>query len=90
MTPPTSTSTTPTNFAELISFFIGFINYFIILLIGLTFIVVIWKLIDAWIIHVDNDTKRKEGMAVAGTAAVVMAIMLSIWGILALLQNSLL
>jgi len=80
----------PTKFADLVYLFIDFINYFIILLIGLTFIVVIWKLIDAWIIHVDNDTKRKEGMAVAGTAAVVMAIMLSIWGILALLQNSLL
>jgi len=48
-----------------------------------------WKIIDAWIIHADNDTKRDEGKAIALTAVIVMVIMASIWGILSFLKASL-
>ena len=84
------TPVTPTTFAGLVSFAVNIINSLVVLIFALAFIVMMWKLIDAWIIHADNDTKRDEGKVVAITAVIVMVIMVSIWGILKLLQNSIL
>lgn len=84
MTPPT----TPTNFAELVSFFIGIINSILLLLLGLAFVVTVWNIISAWIIHADNDTKRAEGKQIVFTSVIVFVVLLSVWGILSLLQNS--
>jgi len=84
-TPPV----TPATFAELVNFFIVIINSLIVLIFALAFIVMMWKIIDAWIIHADNDTKRDEGKAIALTAVIVMVIMASIWGILSFLKASL-
>ena len=84
MTPPTTLST----LAELVTFIIDIINSIILLLVGLAFVVTIWNIVNAWIIHADNDTKRAEGKQIAFTSIVVMVVMLCVWGILALLKNS--
>lgn len=81
---------TPTTFAGLVDFAINIINSLVSLIFAVAFIVMMWKLIDAWIINADNETKREEGKVVAITAVVVMVIMLSIWGILKILKNSIL
>lgn len=81
--------TTPTNFSEVVNFAIEIINSLIWLIFALAFIVMAWKIIDAWIIHADNDTKREEGKVIAITAVAVMFVMVSVWGILKLLQDSL-
>lgn len=75
-------------FAGLVEFAVGIINSLVVVIFALAFIVMMWKLIDAWIIHADNESKRDEGKVVAVTAVVVMVIMVSIWGILKMLQNS--
>jgi len=80
--------TTPTTFAELVTFFIGIINSLIMVIFALVFVVMMWKIIDAWIIHADNDTKREEGKVIALTSVIVMVIMASIWGILSFLKAS--
>ena len=82
------TPRTPTDFVDLMNFFIEFINLIIGAIFALAFLVLIWKLIDAWILHVDDAGKREEGKTIAITAVIVMVIMLSIWGILSLLRNS--
>ncbi|MFN3188480.1 MAG: hypothetical protein ACK42D_02980 [Candidatus Paceibacteria bacterium] len=84
MTPPT----TPSTLAELVTFIIEIINSIILLLIGLAFVVTVWNIINAWVIHADNETKRAEGKQIAFTSLIVMVVMLCVWGILALLQNS--
>lgn len=76
-----------TDFAGLVEFFLGIINTLIVAIFAIAFLVVIWKIIDAWIIHPDNDTKREGGKMMAITAVIVMVIMVSIWGILELLQR---
>jgi len=80
---------TPTTLAELVNFFVGIINSLIVVIFALAFIVMMWKIVDAWIIHADNDTKRDEGKAIALTTVIVMVIMASIWGILSFLKASL-
>jgi hypothetical protein len=85
MTPPP----TPSTFAELVAFAIGLINQVILFIFALAFLVMMWKIVDAWILHADDPGKREEGGSVAITAALVMVVMVSIWGILALLRASL-
>lgn len=79
---------TPTTFAELVAFFVSFINIIIAFLFSLAFLVLMWKVVDAWILHADDEGKRAEGRTMAVTAAIVMVVMVSIWGILGLLQRS--
>ena len=49
-----------------------------------------WKLVDAWILHADDPSSREEGRTIAVTGVIVMVVMVSVWGILNLLKNSLL
>ncbi len=81
--------TTPTTFAGLVDFFLGLINQIIPLIIGLAFLFIVWKLIDAWILHADDPGKIEEGRTIVITGVVVMVFMLSIWGILNILKHSL-
>lgn len=80
--------TTPTTFSELVTFALGFIQTFIGLIFVLVFVVIVWKIIDAWIIHGDESASRESGRSVAVTGVIILAIMAAIWGILALLQAS--
>jgi Kef-type K+ transport system membrane component KefB len=78
---------TPTDFSSLVNFFLEFVNIAITFLFALAFLVVLWKVIDAWVIHADDPSKREEGTTMAITAVLVMIVMVSIWGILALLTG---
>lgn len=80
---------TPTTFSELVAFFLGLINQIIPLIFALAFLFIIWKLIDAWVIHPDDGGRREEGKTIIITGVIVLVIMLSAWGILNLLINSL-
>ncbi len=82
--------TTPTTFAGLVDFILGIINLIIPLLMGVAFVFLMWKLVDAWIIHSDDASKIEEGKTIAITGVIVFVILLSIWGILAMLRHSLL
>jgi hypothetical protein len=79
---------TPTSFAELVGFIIGFINLLIPVLFGLLFLFIIWKVIDAWIINAANDEKRKEGKQLLIVAILVFVLMISAWGVVALIKES--
>jgi hypothetical protein len=80
--------TTPTTFSGLVSFIIGFINILIPALFGVLFLYIVWRVIDAWIIHADDDTKREEGKRLLITAVLVFVLMISAWGIVAMIRQS--
>jgi hypothetical protein len=80
---------TPETFSELVGFFLGLINQIIPLIFGLAFLFIVWKLIDAWIIHPDDGSRREEGKTIIITGVIVLVLMVSAWGILNLLINSL-
>lgn len=79
---------TPSNFAELVTFAIEFIQLLIVGIFALTFLYFMWIIIDKWIIHSDDPNSRQEGTNTAITAAIVLTIMASIWGILAILRTA--
>lgn len=82
-------ASTPKTFAELVGFLLGLINMIIPVLMGVAFVFLIWKLVDAWIIHADDASKIEEGKTIALTGAIIFVILLSIWGILTILRQSL-
>lgn len=86
MTPPVNT---PSTFSELVAFFLGLINQIVPIIFGLAFLFIMWKLLDAWVLHPDDSGKREEGKTIIITGVIVLVIMVSIWGILNLLINSL-
>lgn len=79
---------TPTTFKGLVGVIIDFINILIPVLFGLLFLYIIWKIVDAWIINAGNETKREEGKQMAVIAVVVFVVMVSAWGIVALIKQS--
>ncbi len=79
---------TPTTFAEFVYMFGDIINVSIRLIIAGVFVFMVWKIFDAWVINAGDEKKREEGKQTALTAVIVMTILLLVWGIVALVRNS--
>lgn len=79
---------TPTDFRSLVVFIIDFINILIPALFGLLFVYIVWKIIDAWVIHAADEKKRAEGKQLVVVAVLVFVLMVSTWGIVALIRQS--
>lgn len=80
---------TPTTFKELIDFFLLFINYLIPFIFAILFVYIIWKIIDAWVINAGDEKKVGEGKTLILVSVVVFVLMISTWGIIALVRQSL-
>ena len=80
---------TPTTFAKLVEGLINLINLAIPLIISVIFLVLVWKIFDAWVINAADEKKREEGKRIALTAVLVMVVMLAVWGIVTMIKNSL-
>ena len=80
---------TPTSFKGLVEFVVDFINILIPALFGVLFLYIIWRIIDAWILHADDDSKREEGRRLVITAVLVFVLMVSTWGIIAMIKQTL-
>jgi hypothetical protein len=80
--------TTPTTFGELVAGLLGLVNLGIPLIISVVFVVLVWKIFDAWVINAADEKKREEGKQVALTAVIVMVVVLTVWGIVLLIQQS--
>lgn len=80
--------TTPTTYAALVNGIIFLINLIIPTIIGIVFLVLIFKIFDAWVVNAADEKKREEGKQIALTSVVVMVILFSVWGIVVMLQKS--
>ncbi len=72
----------------MVNFILGFINILITALFGILFLYLVVRVIDVWIIHADDDSKREEGKRIMITAVLVLVVMVSAWGIVAMIRNS--
>lgn len=80
---------TPTSFSGLVDFIVNIINILIPAIFGIVFLYLVFKIIDAWIIHAGDEKKLEEGKRLMTTAVIVFVLMVSTWGIVTLLKNSL-
>jgi hypothetical protein len=78
----------PTTFAELVDLILGLINIIVPLVFAVVFLVIVWKVIDAWVINGGDATKRQEGRQLVLIGTMVFVLMMVTWGIVALLRNS--
>jgi len=78
----------PSNFAELVGVFIDILSLVIPFIFGLSLLIIIWKVVDAWIINGGDADKIEEGRNVALWGIIVLVIMSGIWAILRILRSS--
>jgi hypothetical protein len=78
----------PTDFKSLVALVIGMINTLVTIVIVLTVLVFMWGVIKGWIINGGSEEGVESGKHYATVGIIVLAIMVSIWGILYVLQNS--
>lgn len=79
---------TPRNFGELVDLFLGVVELVIPLIFILALLVIVWKLVDAWIINADNEKKIEEGRHYALWGVLVLVVMSTVWAIIRLLRSS--
>ncbi len=78
----------PTDFASLVAFVTDILKTLVILIFALTFLVFIWGIIKNWILKGGSDEGAENGKKVVVAGIVGFVVMVSIWGILSLLQSS--
>lgn len=79
---------TPTSYAGLVDGIIRLINIIIPGIFAVLFIYLIWKVVDAWVINAGDEKKREEGRKYITAAIIVFVIMVSAWGIVAMIRQS--
>ena len=84
-----SPSSPPSTYTEFVELIVDIVNLAIPLLFGCLFIYFIWKMIGAWILNPGDQAKREEGKRYLGSAILVFVLMVSAWGIVALIKQSL-
>lgn len=82
------TPSTPTTYSELVNLILGIINMLIPALFGVLFVYLVWKIVDSWVLHAGDETKREEGKKYVITAVFVFVLMISAWGVVAMLRQS--
>ena len=75
-------------FAGLIDVFLNLIQLSIPVLFGLTVLYLFWNVAQAWIIKGDANSIT-EGKKVVLAGIIALVVMLSLWGIVAMLRSSL-
>lgn len=78
----------PTTYSELVELIVNIINLAIPALFGVVFVFFIWKMIDSWIIHGGEEAAREAGNKYAVAAVIAFVLMISAWGIVALIKSS--
>lgn len=77
-----------TTFGELVDKFIGIINIIIPSIFAVLFVYLIWKMFDSWVINAADSNKRDEGKKYAVAAVIAFVVMVSVWGIVELIRQS--
>lgn len=80
----------PTTFSGLVGMIVDLINLAIPLLFGVVFVYLVWKMFDSWVLHAGDEGKRAEGRQYALTAVIVVVLMISAWGVVLMIRQSLL
>lgn len=81
--------TPPTNFQGVVSLALSYVSLLVPLVFALTFIVIIWGVVKAWIIHGGDTEKIQEGRMIALWGVLGLAVMAGLWGLIAILRTSL-
>lgn len=76
-----------TDFKSFVGVIVDLINLLIIAIFALTFVVIVWAIIQTWIIGGGDEAQVAKGKKIITTSVVVLVIMSGIWAIIALLRE---
>lgn len=77
------------NFSDLVDAILEIINLTIPVIFAITLVVIVWKVTKAWIISGGDPNSIEEGKKTVLVAVIALTVMVSIWGIVRMLQSSL-
>ena len=77
----------PKNFAELVGEFLAIISLLIPLLFGLSLVVFLWGITNAWILGAGDEASIEKGKKLALAGVVGLVVMAGVWGIVALARS---
>lgn len=67
--------------------FLGIIALIIPLLFGLSLIVFLWGIINAWVLHGGDEASVTKGKQIALAGIIGLVVMAGVWGIVALVRT---
>jgi hypothetical protein len=76
----------PRDFKGLVDIFLGIMQTLVVLIFALTFITVVWKVVQGWIIKGGEAEGIEAGKNAIVAGIIGLVVMSSIWGILYLLR----
>ena len=76
-------------FSTLVGQLLEIVNIFVYVVFALTFVAMLVRIIDAWIIHGGDAYKAGEAKQTILIGFIVLVVMASVWGIVALLKTAL-
>lgn len=79
----------PRNFRELVDILLNIIDVLVLLIFALTVVVLMWGVIQAWILNAGDEAAIERGKKVVLVGIIVLTITAGIWGILYILRYSL-
>jgi len=82
-------ATAPTDFKSFVGLIVDILATLVVLVFALTFLAFIWGVVKSWIIQGGSAEGVKSGKNVVLIGIITLAIMVAIWGIIAMLQSSL-
>jgi hypothetical protein len=78
----------PTNFSGLVKLIIAIIENLVILIFALTFIAFMWGIVKNWVMKGGGEEGVDNGKKILSAGIIGFVLMVSIWGILSLIQKS--
>ncbi len=86
---PIVTYAAPKDFAGLVGFFLNIIGLLIPLLFGLSLLVFLWGITNAWILNGGDEEGIKKGKQLATVGIIGLVVMSGVWGIVSFVNLSL-
>ncbi len=76
-------------FSGLVGMLVSLIYRVVPLLFGLIFLIIVWRVVDGWIIHGGDQKAIDSGKSTIISGVVVLVVLAGLWGLVALLKSSL-
>lgn len=86
--PTVASAQQPRDFQGVVDFIIGFVGLLVPVLIGITFVYILWGITKAWIIQGGTEEGVETGKMVVVTGVIGLIVIVGMWGIVSLVRSA--
>lgn len=73
---------------DVVDFIVGFVGLLVPVLIGITFVYILWGITKAWIIQGGTEEGVDSGKMVVVTGVIGLIVIVGMWGIVSLVRSA--